>query len=157
MTRGAPEGAAGHEGILRAAAIYFALVFGAGFVLGFIRVGWVAPRLGMRAAELLEMPIMLVVITLAARRVVDGLPAPRTSPRRLGVGVAALGFMLMAEYTLVLVLTGQTIAEYMARRDPVTGAAYALSLALFVVMPLFVRRRSAPPPAVTPWRLTDSP
>lgn len=46
---------------------YFALVFGAGFVLGTVRVFWVAPQLGTRAAELAEAPVMLVVIFFAAR------------------------------------------------------------------------------------------
>jgi hypothetical protein len=44
--------------ILKAAAAYFALVFGTGFVLGTIRVLWVVPQLGLRNAELLEQPIM---------------------------------------------------------------------------------------------------
>jgi hypothetical protein len=50
-----------------AGALYFALAFGAGFVLGTIRVLWVVPRVGERTAELMETPIMLVVIMLAAR------------------------------------------------------------------------------------------
>lgn len=33
--------------ILKAAALYFGLVFGTGFVLGTIRVLWVVPRLGV--------------------------------------------------------------------------------------------------------------
>jgi len=39
--------------ILKAALAYFALVFGAGFMLGPIRILWVAPRLGERMAELM--------------------------------------------------------------------------------------------------------
>lgn len=129
-----------HEGIVKTAAVYFGITFSAGFVLGFVRVGWIAPRLGARTAELVEMPIMLVVMILAARRAVRGLPAPRTAPRRLGAGVAALGFLLLAEVTLVLWLRGQTISEYLAGRDPVTGTAYAVSLILFAVMPLVAAR-----------------
>jgi hypothetical protein len=53
--------------ILKAGALYFALVFGAGFVLGTVRTLWVVPRIGTRMAELLEEPIMLVIIILAAR------------------------------------------------------------------------------------------
>ena len=53
--------------LLKAAAFYFALVFGAGFVLGMVRVLGVAPRLGTRAAELIEAPLMLAATVLAAR------------------------------------------------------------------------------------------
>jgi hypothetical protein len=39
--------------IVKAGILYFALVFGAGFVLGPIRVFWVVPHLGERTAELM--------------------------------------------------------------------------------------------------------
>ena len=125
----------------KAAALYFALVFGAGFALGPLRVLWVAPRLGARTAELLEMPIMLAVVVLAARWIVrrSALP-PRASPR-LRVGLLALGFLLAAELSLALRFQGLTLREYLASRDPVSGGAYALSLVLFALMPLFVARR----------------
>jgi len=53
--------------MLRAGVLYFALVFGAGFVLGTIRTLWIVPRLSARMAELMETPIMLVITILAAR------------------------------------------------------------------------------------------
>lgn len=56
--------------ILKASVLYFALVFGAGFVLGAIRTLWVVPRVGTRKGELMEMPIMLVVTIVAARWIV---------------------------------------------------------------------------------------
>ena len=63
--------------ILRTALIYFALVFGAGFVLGPLRVLFVVPRIGPRAAELAEIPLMLVVIWFAARWIARrGAPPP---------------------------------------------------------------------------------
>ena len=43
---------------IKAGIAYFALVFGAGFVLGMIRVPFLVPRLGERVAELVEMPFM---------------------------------------------------------------------------------------------------
>jgi hypothetical protein len=42
-------------------------VFGAGFVLGTIRVLWLVPAVGPRTAEFFEMPIMLAVNILSAR------------------------------------------------------------------------------------------
>ena len=47
--------------IVKAGVLYFALVFGAGFVLGTIRTLWIVPRLGTRMAEMMETPIMLMI------------------------------------------------------------------------------------------------
>ena len=127
--------------ILKAGALYFALVFGAGFVLGTLRVLWIVPCLGTRTAELLEAPIMFVVTVLAARWVVRRLslsPAPAT---RLAVGFLALSFLLVAEFTLVLWLRGLTLRGYFASRDPLSGTVYFLLLAIFALMPLLVARR----------------
>jgi hypothetical protein len=51
--------------ILKAALAYFALVFGAGFLLGPIRILFIVPRFGVLVAELMEYPLMLVVIVAA--------------------------------------------------------------------------------------------
>ena len=72
--------------VLAAGTLYFALVFGAGFVLGTLRVLLVVPRLGERAAELAEMPVMLVVSMVAARWVVKRLALPASARVRLGMG-----------------------------------------------------------------------
>lgn len=53
--------------VVKAGAIYFALVFASAFVLRTIRVLWLVPTVGTRAAELLEMPLMLAVVIVAAR------------------------------------------------------------------------------------------
>jgi hypothetical protein len=123
--------------ILKAGTLYFALVFGAGFLLGTIRVLWVAPRFGMRLAELMEAPVMLVVTILAARR----LSLPPTPAARLGVGLVALGLLLAAEFAAVLWLRGLTMSQYLAAREPVAGAVYLVMLGVFAVMPLLVGRK----------------
>ena len=127
--------------MIKAGALYFALVFGAGFVLGSIRVMWVVPRIGERTAELMETPIMLVVTILAARWVAGRLAVPPSPVMRLGVGCVALGLLLLAEFTLGLWLRGLTISEYFASRDPVSGAVYVAMLGVFALMPLLVARR----------------
>ncbi len=127
--------------VLKAGVIYFALVFGAGFVLGTIGVLWVVPRFGERMAELMETPIMFVVTIFAARWIVRRLAVPFTLLSRLGMGCVALGLMLAAEFTLVLWLRGLTIAEYFENRDPVAGTVYYVMLGVFAIMPLLVARR----------------
>jgi hypothetical protein len=101
--------------IIKAALLYFALVFGAGLVLGPIRILWVVPRFGTRMAELMEAPIMLLVTILAARWIVRRFALSSAAFSRLGMGCIAFGFMLVAEFILVL-LRGLSISEYFASR-----------------------------------------
>lgn len=127
--------------VLKAGAIYFALVFGAGFVLGPVRILWIVPRLGARMAELMETPIMLVVIVASARWIVRRLAVPSTTFSRLGMGGVALNLLLVAEFTVVLWLRGMSVREYFASRDPLSGTVYYATLAVFAAMPFFVGRR----------------
>ena len=126
--------------ILKAGVLYFAVVFGVGFVLGPIRILWVVPRLGTRVAELLEAPIMFVITIVTARWIVRRFAIPPTPSSRLSMGCIALGLMLLAEFTLVLWLRGLSIREYLAGRDLVAGIVYYLMLGIFAVMPLLVAR-----------------
>ncbi|MGE5893944.1 MAG: hypothetical protein ACM34I_07800 [bacterium] len=127
--------------ILKAGVLYFILVFGVGFVLGPIRILWAVPRFGARLAELMEAPIMLAVIIVAARWIVRRLAVPSTLSSRLAMGFIALALLLAAEFALVLRLRGLSIGEYFASRDPVAGAVYYMMLGVFAVMPLLIARR----------------
>ena len=99
--------------ILKAGALYFALVFGAGFVLGALRILWIVRCLAV-------------------------LPKPSS---RLGMGCVGLGLMLVVEFTLVLWLRGLSISEYFATRDPVSGTVYCVMLGVFCMMPLLMAPR----------------
>jgi len=126
---------------LKAAALYFSVVFGAGFVLGPIRVLWAVPRFGERVAELIESPIMLVVIILAARWIVRRFEVASRPMNSLGIGLIALGSVVAAELAVVMRLRGLSVSEYLAGRDPVSGAAYLVTLAVFALAPWFFARR----------------
>jgi hypothetical protein len=126
--------------VVRAGLLYFALAFGAGFVLGTLRMILLVPRVGDRTAELLELPVMLGVCWLAARWVTARQAVPPRPAPRLAMGAIAGALLLAAEFALVLPLRGLTLEEYFATRDPVAGAAYYLAVLLLVVMPLLVDR-----------------
>jgi hypothetical protein len=117
---------------------YFALTFGAGFLLGTVRVLWLAPQFGARAAEIAEAPIMLLVVYFAARWVIKRFAVPPAAAARLTIGMLALACLLLVEFTVVLWLQGITIRESIANRDPVSGTVYAASLVLFALMPLIL-------------------
>jgi len=131
----------------KAGVLYFMLVFSAGFVLGTIRTLWVVPKLGVRTAELIEAPLMFGLSILAARWVVRRLRLPPDYSKRLAFGCVALGLMLLVEFTFVLWIRGLTIREYIATRDPISGAVYVLTLGAFAVIPVFVERQR---PTITP-------
>ena len=115
--------------------MYFGLVFAAGFVLGCIRVPLLVPRIGERAAELLEMPLMFAAVYLAAGHVVRRYGARAQGLNGLSVGAMALAMLVGAELVLTMLITGRGPAAYIASRDPVSGLVYLCMLAMFAVMP----------------------
>lgn len=127
--------------IIKAGAAYFALGFLAGFLMGAIRVPLLVPRLGVRMAELIEMPFMLVAIYFCARWTVRRFALAPGASQRLPVGLFALALLLCAEFTLVLGLQGLSLAGYLEQRDPVSGAVYLAMLGIFAVLPVFVGGR----------------
>lgn len=126
--------------ILKAALSYFALVFGAGFILGPIRILFIVPRFGVLVAELMEYPLMLVVIVAAARWLVRKF---QIAEQTLLVGLLALGLMMAFELTLVLRLRGLTLTEYLSQRDPLSSYIFYLMLVVFALMPLLVNSASS--------------
>jgi len=132
----------------KAGALYFVLVFGAGFVLGPIRILLLVPRVGVRTAELIEMPLMIMATILAARGVVLYFGGRSVRRASLRVGFLALSLLVAAEIGLGN-LRGSTLSDYITARDPVSGTTYFAALALFAFMPALVvrgiERRSAAP------------
>jgi hypothetical protein len=124
--------------LITAGVLYFAVVFGMGFLLASLRLFWLVPRVGTRKAKWLELPMMLVVSGLAASWLVERFAVPATLMSRLGLGSFALGLLRVAEFTLGRWLRGLPLQEYLAQRDPVAGTVYYLALAGFAPMPWLV-------------------
>ncbi len=127
--------------VFKAGAAYCSLVFGAGFLLGCIRVPFLVPHLGARLAELLEMPVQFVVIVFAARFIVRRFCLPADTAIRLAVGWVALSLAIAAELLLALLLAEHSVGEYLASRDPVSGSVYLFMLLVFALLPLILARK----------------
>jgi len=125
--------------------LYFLLVFTVGFILGAVRVTFLVPRLGERWAELLELPLMGVVIWFAAGYVVRKYAQSTAPSVRWSTGVVGLVYLVGAEFALVLVVQSRTFADYISSRDPVSGSVYIVMLIFFAAAPwLLTRRRESP-------------
>ena len=129
--------------IVGAARAYFLFVFGAGFILGSVRVPFLVPRMGERAAELAEMPLMLMVIIVSAGYLVRRHEEIRSTGAWLVAGAVALALLVLAELLLAVFLAGRGVGEYVAGRDPVSGSVYLGMLGLYAVMPALRYRRRA--------------
>jgi hypothetical protein len=123
---------------VKAAGLYFVLVFGAGFVLGTIRVLWLVPALGTRTAELVEMPVMLAIVILSARWVTQYVQVTPTASSRLGMGGMALAMVLALDFTVILWIRGLSFRQYVEMFDPIAGTTYFMMLGIFAVMPFLV-------------------
>lgn len=131
----------GQERVLRLGLLYFGIVFLAGFLLGVVRTLWLVPRIGEQTAELVEFPVMLAVMLIAAHRVVarsDG----RTRTLLLAGGMAALA-VLVFDVLVGLWLRELSIEEILFERDPLTGTIYYLLLGLLALLPVGLARLRA--------------
>ena len=126
--------------ILKATLTYFVIVFVAGFLLGVVRVLLVVPKLGVRSAELIEMPLMLL-ITIASAKFIVRWFAIQSIRDRLTTGFFALFLMIAAEFVLVLRVRGLTLPQYFEERDPVSGTLYYVVLILFGLMPWLIAHK----------------
>lgn len=124
----------------RIGAVYFALVFGAGFLLGVLRVPLLEPVAGARAAQLLEMPLMAGVVVLAARWLVQRERPAVATVSCLAAGVMAAAGVAVADLLVGLVLRGMSAAEVLAARDPAVTAAYWAVLAGMAAVPSLLAR-----------------
>lgn len=90
--------------MLAPAFAYFAIVFGAGFVLGTLRVLAIAPRVGEHWAVALELPVMLAISWWACGFVVRRQHVPSQSAQRLAMGGLAFAMLIGAEIALALAI-----------------------------------------------------
>jgi hypothetical protein len=126
--------------IAAAALLYFAIVFGAGFLLGPIRVFWIEPRVGPTIAVLCEAPFLLAVMIVAARWIPSTLRVKRDLPSLALMGFGALGLQQVADIALGIVLRHISFAEQLAHFATASGIIYGILLMVFALMPMLSNR-----------------
>src|SRR6185369_1562849 len=82
---------------LKAGALYFIVVFAAGWVFGPVCQLLVVPRVGEAIGVLLEAPLMLLAMILAARWTMRRLAVSPSLVTRAAAGLVALGLLIVAE------------------------------------------------------------
>lgn len=123
---------------LAAAGLYFALVYAAGFVLGSLRELVVVPILGRVGGVLVEAPLMIVAMVLAARFVVRRLAVPPDMASRAAVGLVAFGLLMIAEAAMSGILRGWTLGQWLGHFASIEGIISLALFLLFAAMPMLV-------------------
>jgi len=122
------------QAVVTFAATYFAIVFGAGFVLGAIRTLLIVPRTGELPAVLLELPIILTISWFACGYTLRRFPIPRDAAAHAAAGALAFLFLLLAELLLTTTAfdgTPTTFITHLATPPGAIGVAGQLVFALF--------------------------
>ncbi|WP_374528149.1 hypothetical protein [Novosphingobium sp.] len=97
--------------ILANAASYWVGIFALGFVLGAVRVLWLAPRVGLKWALAIELPIMLAASWVFARRLHARRPLPSHNAA-LAMGGIAFALLIGSEVLLATQLFGATLGGW---------------------------------------------
>jgi hypothetical protein len=126
--------------LIAAILTYFTIVFGVGFLVGPIRVILVEPRLGSTIAVLIETPILLLAMVIAARLIPRWLSLSASASAYIAMGLGALALQQVADTIVGVYLRGLTPAQVFATYATPSGIIYVLALLAFAAMPLLVNR-----------------
>lgn len=127
---------------VRAGALYFALVFAAGFGLGAIRTLLLAPRVGDFAAVAIELPAMLAIAWIACGAVLNWVkPGQGIAPRAV-MGLVAFALLIVAELALSFTLGVPSMAAWLAGLTTAPGLLGLAGQLAFAIFPM-VRQRPA--------------
>jgi hypothetical protein len=123
---------------ITAGALYFALVFAAGFALGTLRVVVLAPRVGALGAVAVELPIILALSWFACGFIVARLRVPPRFDARVEMGGVALALLLFTEFALAAAFGDGSLsfAQSWLTAEGALGLAGQILFAAFPVLRL---------------------
>lgn len=119
-----------------AGAVYFALTFAVGALVGPVRELMLLPLVGEVGALSIEAPVMIAAMAFIAARVVARFGVSSTRQARTIMGGVALALLLAAEMALTYLLRHISpavwVAHFWSREGMISAGLYAL----FGLMPL---------------------
>ena len=121
-----------------AGGLYFALVYAAGFVLGPLRELVVVPSTGRPLAVLVEAPLMVAAMILAARWSVRRFAVGPELRSRLVMGLVGLVLLLAAEAVMSSVVRGWAFGQWLGHFATTEGLISLGLFLLFAAMPMLV-------------------
>ena len=121
---------------LGAGALYFAGMFGLGFVLGTLRVLVITPRFGEWAATLAELPLMLGVSWLYCSWLLQRFSVSARAAERLAMGAFAFALLMVAEVLLGVGLFDRGPAEQVREMTSGPGLAGLIGQLAFACFPM---------------------
>lgn len=120
----------------KAGVVYFVVVFGFGFILGAVRVLWVAPRLGEVIAVFLEAPIILALSWVISRWCVNYFEVHAGLATRLLMGMAAFALLIFAELGVGVIAFDRSVADHFAGYVSLPGAIGGSGQLIFAFLPV---------------------
>lgn len=120
---------------IRAGFLYASLVFAIGFALGAVRELLLRRFLAELPAILLEIPLMLALSWVTARRLIARLGVAARPAARLGMGFFALALLLAAEAGVGIFLMRQTLVGHLQSYFSFRGGITLASQSVFALIP----------------------
>lgn len=125
---------------LFAATVYFLALFALGFILGTMRVLFVAPRIGVLHATLAEVPLMLIAAYFMFRSTIGRWHVSPALSMRWAMTLWFLVLLVLFETLVGVALFGRTLAATWAGLAAPAGLLGLTAQVIAAMLPLFVRR-----------------
>jgi len=121
---------------LKAGAVYFAVVYAIGFLLGTARVLLLAPLVGETAAVLCETPLILLASWIAARWSSTRFGVPAKLPPRLIMGGFAFGLLILGELAVSTLIFDRSLMGTVAAYRSPAGLLGLAAQSIFALLPV---------------------
>lgn len=115
-------------------------MFAIGFVLGTIRVFFVAPNLGATAAVAIELPVMLAASWIACAWLVRRFHVPAALGARVVMGVVAFALLMAGELGVSVFAFGRSVAEHFSTYGAFEAQLGLAAQLLFAAFPVLLAR-----------------